>query len=71
MPTTPPALAPVRPSAVVNAEIRALCAGRLVWSAGALAVLADLRAEWRAAVEREDGTAVVRPVRVLRVRRPV
>jgi hypothetical protein len=37
----------------VNAEIRALCAGRLVWSAEALAVLADLRAEWRAAVEAE------------------
>lgn len=44
-----------RPSAVVNAEIRGLCAGRLVWSAEALAVLADLRAEWRAAVEREAG----------------
>jgi hypothetical protein len=40
---------------VVNREIRALCAGRLVWSAEALAVLADLRAEWRAAVEAERG----------------
>lgn len=53
MPTASPVLAAARPSALVNAEIRALCAGRLVWSAEALAVLADLRGEWRAAVEAE------------------
>lgn len=53
MPTATPVLAPVRPSAVINREIRALCAGRLVWSAEALAVLAGLRGEWRAAVEAE------------------
>lgn len=53
MPTATPVLAPARPSAVINAEIRALCAGRLVWSAEALAVLANLQAEWRAAVEAE------------------
>jgi hypothetical protein len=57
MPSAVAAPASPRPSAVLNAEIRGLCAGRLVWSAEALAELARLRGEWRAAVERETGLA--------------
>lgn len=46
--------APVRSAAVVNAEIRALVAGTSRWTPQALAELARLRAEWRAAVAREQ-----------------
>lgn len=45
-------LAPPRPQAVVDAEIRQLAAGRDApadWDADALAELAVLRAEWLAA----------------------
>jgi hypothetical protein len=52
MPSAVAAPASPRPSAVLNAEIRGLCAGRLVWSAEALAELARLRGEWAAAVAR-------------------
>jgi hypothetical protein len=57
MPTSTAAPALLRPSAVLNAEIRGLCAGRLVWSPEALRELARLRGEWRAAVERETSLA--------------
>jgi hypothetical protein len=57
MPQQPIAPAPARPAADLNAEIRGLCAGRLVWSQEALAELARLRGEWAAAVEREAGLA--------------
>lgn len=56
----PPALCPCRavprPSAVVNADIRRL-AERTAWSPEALAELAELRAEWRAAVAAEERAA--------------
>jgi hypothetical protein len=54
MPQQSVASASVRPAADLNAEIRGLCAGRLVRSAEALAELARLRGEWAAAVARED-----------------
>jgi hypothetical protein len=57
MPTSTAAPAPARPAADLNAEIRGLCAGRLVWSAEALAELAQLRGEWARAVARETGLA--------------
>ena len=52
--------AAVRPSAVVNAQIRELSAGRdspADWDGAALAELAGLRAEWRDAVAREKQAA--------------
>jgi hypothetical protein len=46
-----PAPASVRPSAAdINTQIRALCAGRVVWTAEARRELARLTAEWRDAV---------------------
>jgi hypothetical protein len=54
MPVTQSAPVSPRPSAVLNVEIRGLCAGRLVWSPEALAELARLRGEWAAAVEAEE-----------------
>jgi hypothetical protein len=50
-----PGEAPARPSAAdINAQIRALCAGRVVWTAEARRELARLTAEWRDAVAREQ-----------------
>jgi hypothetical protein len=43
----------MRSAAVVNAEIRALSAGRTAWSRNDLAALARLREEWQQAVARE------------------
>lgn len=43
------------PAAVLNARIRALCAGRVVWSAVELRELARLRRQWLAAVRAERG----------------
>jgi hypothetical protein len=44
----------VRPAAAVNAEIRALVRLTRRWDEAALAALAGLQAEWRAAVAREQ-----------------
>lgn len=57
MPATPTPPGAARSAAAVNAEIRALCAGRTAWSREDLAELARLRAEWQAAVERETELA--------------
>ncbi|BBB01121.1 hypothetical protein RVR_8378 [Actinacidiphila reveromycinica] len=54
----PPAAASPCPSAAdINAQIRALCAGRVVWTVAARAELARLTGEWREAVAREQGMA--------------
>jgi hypothetical protein len=58
MPVTAPAVDTARPdAAVLNERIRVLCAGRVVWSAEALAELGRLRGEWQAAVAAEKRTA--------------
>jgi hypothetical protein len=58
MPVTAPAVDTARPdAAVLNKQIRALCAGRVVWSAEALAELGRLRGEWQAAVAAEEQAA--------------
>jgi hypothetical protein len=53
----PPIVCPcsvARPTAAeLNEQIRRFTAGRTVWSPDALRELAVLRAEWRAAVDRE------------------
>jgi hypothetical protein len=53
MPTTPAADGTVRSAAEINSAIRAMCAGRVVWSREALAELTRLREEWQQAVARE------------------
>lgn len=54
MPPITPVPDTVRPDAAWwNARIRAFTAGRVYWSAEALAELARLRAEWQQAVARE------------------
>jgi hypothetical protein len=42
---------------VINAEIRALTAGRTYFSAAELVRLRELQAEWRDAVDREQALA--------------
>lgn len=54
----PPAVDAPRPTADdINRQIRRLSAGRAVWTEPELAELACLRAEWQAAVAREQELA--------------
>jgi hypothetical protein len=58
MPEQPPADALARPSAAeINAQIRALCVGRAVWTEAARTEWARLTTEWREAAARETALA--------------